>query len=185
MKRILGLLLVIALGLTALPLAEASIRVQSVSSGLFAFDGPTQASYAGNSFGAVYNQQADRRYIGVNSRTGGPSFGIALQRPTYTQNHRFHDQNYNYRTREHGDWQLQQAKFNWPNQQTSVRAGQLHGQYSLQGNVGGYTGGPHYGAHNAFARAHNIPRQTHPHTYSNFGFSSTRSAYTQTGRAYY
>ena len=185
MKRIVIIATLLLLALAVIPDAHATLRIQSVSSGLFTFDGPTRATYSGDNYATTYNYANDRAFIGAHSRTGGASFGLALQRPTTTTQHYFDNPNDNYRTRSHGDWQLGQAHFSWPNRQTAISVGQTHGHYAVRGNINGYTGGPSYGSPNAFARTHGIPSQTHPHTYSSFGYTSTRSAYTQTGRAYY
>lgn len=178
----IGLLLLLVAMILA-PSAEATIRIQSVSSGLFNFDGPTRATYSGNTFGATYYNANDRMYVGTSSRVGGPSVGLQFQRPTSVRQHYFEDQNKNYRTIERGDWRLTQAQANWPNQQTSIGVGRVYDQYSVRGTINGYTGAPSYGSPNAFARAHT----SFPYfqTQSGFGYARTSSAYTSTGSAYY
>lgn len=184
MKRLMLIAAILLLAIAAIPDAHATFRVQSVSSGLFNFDGPTRATYTGTDFQANYNRQHDRAYIGAASNTGGPAFGVALQRPVTTQQHYFQDQNRNYRTREYGSWQVTQAHGNWPRQQTAVHFGQTNGYASIHGNFNGYTGAPSWGAPNSFARTHGM-RHSYPQTDSGFGYTRTRSAYISNGRAYY
>ena len=185
MKRLLIVTALILLALAAVPEAHATLRIQSVSSGLFNFDGPTQVNYRGSNYAANYYTNAnDRMFLGASTQ-GGSGFGLALQRPVNVQQHHFPNHNDNYRSIHYGDWQLGQAHLSMPRHQTNIHVGQLYGHYSVRGNINGYTGGPSYGAPNAFMRTHNIHYQTHPHTYSGFGYTRPTNAFIQSGRAYY
>lgn len=172
------------LALALIPAAHAELRIQSVSSSLYGFDGPTKINYHGSGFSGTYYHANDRVFFGANSRNG-PSGSISLRRPTYVQNHYFDEPKYNYRTVEHGDWQLGQAHYRSGN--TNIGVSQLYGQYSLRGNINGYTGAsgtPHHG-YNSFSRSNNIRSYSYPYTYSGFGYTTTPSAYTSRGSAYY
>lgn len=184
MNRVIFIAAILLLSLAAIPDVHATLRIQSVSSGLFNFDGPTRATYAGDDFQATYNRVHDRAYVGAASNRGGPAVGVALQRPVRTQQHYFEDQNRNYRTREYGNWQVTQAHGSWPDQQSSVRFGQSNGYASIHGNFNGYTVAPSWGSPNAFARTHGM-RHAYPQTDSGFGYTRSRSTYISNGRAYY
>ena len=101
MKR-LTVFIAIMLALTMLPAAHAALRIQSVSSNLYSFDGPTRINYDAGGFAGAYYKNNGRMYIGAGSTSGGPFVSTQLQRNTYTRNHYFDQPKYNYRTYEQG-----------------------------------------------------------------------------------
>lgn len=180
-------ILAIATMVAAVPSAHAAISFQSVGNGLMDFSGPSRLAVTGtgNSFTANWGPSY------ANVASAGPNRGgymISLQRPTYVQQHSFDDYNQNYRTVEHGAWQVrsvqahsQNAAFNYRNTYAGPLVSGYVGNPTGTGVARGYGRASSY----AYTQHYNIQQIRSPWASRYYQQPGTLSSYTAPGRTYY
>ncbi|MFT4250546.1 MAG: hypothetical protein ACMXYD_04240 [Candidatus Woesearchaeota archaeon] len=179
MKWVFWLLAIITIA-AAIPVTEASIRIQSFGSGPLDFSGPTsiRAYGTGTSFAANYdNTYATVRYAGSS---GG--IAVGMQRPTSVVQHSFTDHNLNYRTIQTGPWQVQNVQATHRPSQSAFSYAQTPAGPTIGGFIGGgvHASSPHaranYLGSHAFAQTHNTRAIHNPFVASPYQQPATLSA---------
>lgn len=159
MKWMFWLLAILTVA-AALPSAEAAIRFQSVGSSFTDFSGPSSLS----AYGSSSSMQASWNHNQINVRAASSQhggFAVDVQRPTYVRHHTFADHNQNYRTLEHGNWQVRQVQANHKSSRSALSYGQTPAGPHLSAFTGGYGHRSPSGSYNTvgarygFDRAHN------------------------------
>jgi hypothetical protein len=186
MKWIYWLLAILTI-VAALPVAEATVRLQGFGTGLLGFNGPSSLTVSRSDYTTRTNWGPS--YASTYVNTGDVRFAASARRPTSVVAHRFADHNQNYRTVEYGKWQLQSADMNLPRSQTAARYRNTPAGPMISAVSGDYRGASPIaygrGSSYAYAQRYNVGAFTNPWVGSSYVQPSTLAAYTAQTNTYY